>query len=69
MRYLPYVLVAFMAAPIVLWVLITNFVVKGTATNFSTGDIVVLGSLGVFVALCFYLLPTWMSKFMARTGA
>lgn len=69
MRFLPYVLVLFMAAPIILWVLITNFVIKGTASNFSTGDIAVLGSLGCFVALSFYLLPTWMSKFMKRTGA
>ncbi|HVI52107.1 MAG TPA: hypothetical protein VM661_12915 [Candidatus Sulfotelmatobacter sp.] len=69
MRYLPYVLVLFMAAPIVLWVFITNFVVKGTATNFSTGDLVVLGSLGCFVVASFILLPTWMSNFMKKTGA
>lgn len=69
MRFLPYVLVLFMAAPILLWVLITNFVIKGSATSFSNGDLAVLGSLGFFTALCFYLLPSWMSKFMARTGA
>jgi len=69
MRFLPYVLVLFMAAPILLWVLITNFVIKGTATNFSTGDWVVLGSLGSFVLASFILLPTWMSKYMQKTGA
>ncbi|OIQ97927.1 hypothetical protein GALL_201090 [mine drainage metagenome] len=68
MRFLPYVLVGFMALPIVIWTLINTLVVKSSTSAFSTGDVAVLGSLGVFVALSFVLLPRWIVGVMKRTG-
>lgn len=68
MRFLPYVLVAGMAAPVIAWMLIEKFMVKGTATSWSTGDAVTLGSLGVFMVVAFWLLSRWMDKFIVRTG-
>jgi len=69
MRFLPYLLVAGMAAPVLFWIFINNLVVKGNATAFSSADLIVLGSLGVFMVVSFYLLSTWMHKFMSKTGA
>ncbi len=66
MRYLPYVLVAFMAAPIVLWMLISKFMVQGTSNDFSNQDLWVLGSLGVFVVVAFFLLSTWLDKAITK---
>lgn len=68
MRVLPYVLVGFMALPIVIWVLINNLVIHSSSSAFSVSDVWVLGSLGCFVAASFVLLPTWMAKAMKKTG-
>lgn len=68
MRFLPYLLVAGMAAPVFAWFLIEKFMVKGTATDFSTGDVVSLGTLAVLMVAAFWLLSRWMDKFIVRTG-
>lgn len=67
MRFLPYVLVLFMAAPIFAWFLINALVVKGTSTVFSGNDLYVVISLGAFVVVAFVLLATWMDKFITKT--
>jgi amino acid permease len=67
MRFLPYLLVGSMTLPVLIWVFINNFVVKGTSNNLNTQDFWVLGSLGVFVVAAFYLLSTWMDKFIQKT--
>ena len=67
MRYLPYALVTAMGAPVFVWILVNNFVVKGQSTRFDSGDYYVLGSLTVFMLLAFYLLSTWMHKHIEKT--
>lgn len=67
MRFLPYVLVLFMAAPIFAWFLIDTLMVKGTATVFSGNDLYVVITLGAFVLVAFGLLATWMDKFISKT--
>lgn len=66
-RVLPYILVLAMAMPIIAWLLIETFVIKGTATTFGGNDLYVLLSLGVFMVLAFGLLSTWMDRFIRRT--
>lgn len=67
MRFLPYILVLAMAAPVVIWLIINNLVIKGTATAFGGNDLYVLLTLGAFVILAFFLLSTWMDKLIRRT--
>ena len=67
MRFLPYALVAAMGAPVLFWIFINNFVIKGQATSFSGSDLVVLGSLGAFMLLAFFFLSTWMHRHIAKT--
>jgi len=67
MRFLPYLLVGSMALPVLLWVFINNFVVKGTSNTLTNQDVWVLGSLGVFVVVAFVLLSTWMDKAIQKT--
>lgn len=67
MRFLPYILVAAMAAPILVWLLVDALVIKGTATAFAGMDLYVVLSLGLFTVLAFTLLATWMDKLIQRT--
>lgn len=67
MRYLPYVLVLAMAAPVIAWLLIDTLVIKGTSTVFAGNDLYVVLSLGAFMLLAFGLLATWMDRFIQRT--
>lgn len=67
MRFLPYVLVLAMAAPVIAWLLINALVVKGTSTTFAGNDLYVVVSLGAFMLLAFGLLATWMDRFIQRT--
>ncbi|HTH15671.1 MAG TPA: hypothetical protein VL974_03380 [Magnetospirillum sp.] len=67
MRFLPYLLVLAMAAPVIAWLLINALVIKGTATTFGGNDLYVVLSLGGFMLLAFGLLATWMDRFIART--
>ena len=67
MRFLPYVLVLAMAAPVIAWLLINTLVIKGNATVFAGTDLYVILSLGFFMLLAFGLLATWMDRFIQRT--
>lgn len=67
MRFLPYVLVAAMAAPVVAWLVINALVIKGTSTSFGGNDLYVVLSLGAVMLLAFGLLATWMDRFIQRT--
>lgn len=67
MRLLPYLLVAAMAAPVLVWVVINAFLIKGQATSFSVADLWVLGPLGLCMLAAFGLLATWMDKVIVRT--
>lgn len=67
MRFLPYVLVLAMAAPVIAWLLINTLVIKGSATSFVGFDLYVVLSLGFFMLLAFGLLATWMDRFIQRT--
>lgn len=67
MRFLPYILVLAMAAPVIAWLLINALVIKGTSTVFAGGDLYVVLSLGAFMLLAFGLLATWMDRFIQRT--
>lgn len=66
-RFLPYLLVLAMAAPVFAWVLIDMLVIKGTSTTFAGSDLWVMLSLGVVMLLAFGLLATWMDRFIHRT--
>ncbi|EKV31649.1 hypothetical protein C882_3399 [Caenispirillum salinarum AK4] len=67
MRFLPLVLVGFMAAPVFIWALVETLLVQGTSGKmfgFESGPTVaVLIGFGI-VALG--LLGTWMMRFIAR---
>jgi Kef-type K+ transport system membrane component KefB len=65
-RFLPYILVAAMAAPILVWLLIDTLVIKGTSTVFAGTDLYVVVSLGIFTLLAFTLLATWMDRLIQR---
>lgn len=67
MRFLPYILVLAMAAPVIVWLLINTLVIKGTATAWGGMDLYVVLSLGAFMLLAFGLLATWMDKLIHRT--
>lgn len=67
MRFLPYILVLAMAAPVIVWLLIDKLVIKGTATDFSGNDLYVVLTLGACMLAAFYLLSTWMDRFIRRT--
>ncbi len=68
MRFLPYLLVAAMASPILIWILINNLVVKGHSTEFSGGDFWVMLSLGGFCIVAFVLLSSWMDRMVQKTS-
>jgi hypothetical protein len=57
-----------MSCPVILWILINNFVVKGSATAFSGIDLAALGILAGFMVVSFYLLSTWMHRQISATG-
>ncbi|MDA8230390.1 MAG: hypothetical protein M0006_03535 [Magnetospirillum sp.] len=67
MRFLPYVLVAAMALPIVIWSTINLMVVESSAPAFAGADLWVIGSLGAVVLVAFVRLATWMDAAMRRT--
>ena len=67
MRFLPYLLVASMTLPIIIWFVIDKLVIKSSAAFFGTNDMIVLGSLGAVMLVAFYLLSTWMDKYVQRT--
>ena len=66
MRFLPYLLVIAMGAPVVVWFLV-SMSLKGSANEFGTGDLTTLLSLGFFMLLAFGLLARWMDKVIVKT--
>lgn len=68
MRLLPYFLVLAMAAPVIAWLVVDTFMVKGTSTAFAGGDLAVVVSLGAFMVVAFVLLSRWMDQFIRKTG-
>ncbi len=67
MRFLPYLLVLAMAAPVIAWLLINALVIKGNATSFAGNDLYVVLSLGAVMLLSFGLLARWMDRVIQRT--
>jgi hypothetical protein len=68
MRFLPYALVAAMAAPLLVWFIVQSMMVKGTQSGLGSFDFTTVGALLVLLAAAFGLLSTWMHKFIAKTG-
>ncbi|SIS37568.1 hypothetical protein [Insolitispirillum peregrinum] len=69
MRFLPYVLVAFMAAPILIWAFIQFVVLRpGSLTRFAPDMLFQVLSLGTITLAAFVLLAVWMSRMIARTS-
>lgn len=69
MRFLPYVLVAFMAAPIFLWALIQFVILRpGSLTRFAPDMLYQVLSLGAITVAAFAFLAVWMSRIIARTS-
>lgn len=67
MRFLPYVLVAFMLAPVAIWALIDTMVVSGSSGNmFGFENAGVVAVLMAFGAVAVGLLGWWMQRFIAR---
>lgn len=67
MRYLPLVLVAFMAAPVAIWAVIDTVVVNGSSGRmfgFESAPVVV--ALVAFGVVALGLLGGWMVRFIAR---
>lgn len=68
MRFLPYLLVAAMTVPILIWVFISNFVIRGSSSSFQASDLWILAMLGAIVLSAFYLLSTWMHRAIRETS-
>ncbi|WP_142848745.1 hypothetical protein [Telmatospirillum sp. J64-1] len=68
MRFLPYIFVVAMVVPLGIWVVINNFVVKGTSTSFGAFDWYMIGPGAVFMVVALSLLARWMDKMIQRTG-
>ena len=66
MRLLPYVLIALMAAPAVIWTSLELFVVPTQATPFAPIDLIKISSLGLLAVLAMALLGRWMSRQIAK---
>lgn len=67
MRFLPLVLIAFMAAPVAIWALVESLVVQGSSGNmfgFESGPTVAV--LIAFGIVSLGLLGGWMMRFIAR---
>jgi hypothetical protein len=68
MRFLPYVLVAFMCAPIAIWLVIEFVVLGGSSLTRMAPDMLYQAlSLGAVMVVAFWLLAVWMSRMIART--
>lgn len=70
MRFLPLVLVGFMAAPALVWALVSNLLVEGSSAShfgFESGSTVAV--LVAFGVVSLVLLGGWMMRFIARDQA
>jgi hypothetical protein len=69
MRFLPYLLVAFMAAPIAIWLIIEFIVLGGSSLTRMAPDMLFQAiSLGAITVVAFVLLAVWMSRVIAQTS-
>lgn len=68
MRFLPYVLAAFMIAPIAIWVIVAS-ALEGSTTRFAAENFQQLVTLVPIAVIAIALLAWWMSRFIARTQA
>jgi hypothetical protein len=67
MRFLPLVLIAFMAAPVAIWALVDSLVVKGSSGNmFGFESAPTVAVLIIFGVVALGLLGVWMMRFIAR---
>ena len=66
MRFLPYVLIALMAAPAVIWTSLELFIIPTQATPFTPTDLIKIASLGLLAVLAMSLLGRWMSRQIAK---
>lgn len=67
MRFLPYLLVLAMGAPVFVWFLVNSLMVKGSSTSFAGGDMTVVVTLGLCMLAAFGLLARWMDKVISKT--
>ena len=65
MRFLPYVLVALMAMPVVVWTTLEVFVLPTQATPFASFDLFKMSSLALLALPAMGLLAWWMSRQIA----
>lgn len=65
MRFLPYLLVALMSVPLIIWALLELFVLPTGATPFASKDLVKMGTLAVLALPAMGLLAWWMSRQIA----
>lgn len=68
MRFLPYVLAAFMIAPIAIWFIVAS-TLEGSTTRFAGENFHVLVTLVPVAGVAIALLAWWMSRFISRTQA
>ncbi len=68
MRFLPYVLAAFMVAPIAIWFIVAS-TLEGSTTRFAGENLQVLITLVPVAVVAISLLSWWMSRFIANTQA
>lgn len=66
MRFLPYVLAAFMVAPIAIWFIVASSL-QGSTNQFAGQDLEVLATLVPIAVAAIGLLSWWMSRFIANT--
>lgn len=66
MRYLPLVLVAFMIAPIAIWVIVAHSL-PGTTTTFNDEQAYLLYTLVPLMIVAFGLLSRWSMRFICQT--
>ncbi len=65
MRFLPYLLVALMSVPLIIWTLLELFVLPTGATPFASTDLVKMGTLALLALPAMGLLAWWMSRQIA----
>ncbi len=69
MRFLPFLLVALMAMPAVVWATLELFVLPTQATPFASLDLLKISSLAMLALPAMGLLAWWMSRQIAAQQA
>ena len=69
MRFLPLILITFMAAPVAVWTMLEVFVVPTQATPFASLDLLKMSSLAMLALPAMGLLAWWMSRQIAEQQA